>query len=140
MLCTRYSGGISQLQLKPGRIHLLPKILSSAGKQGQKTGITSGLDKQSFFHWSDSQEKHDDGFDTRVLSVHHETTTKRRMMQSLFKQSPKIQRERTGSLMQNPEIVQGSAWASLFKDYWGFCGQPQSVSSEVRTVPCCWEE
>lgn len=37
MLCTRYSGGISQLQLKPGRIHLLPKILSFAGKQGQKS-------------------------------------------------------------------------------------------------------
>lgn len=114
MLCTRYSGGISQLQLKHGRIHLLPKILSFAGKQGQKAQITSGLNKQSFFHWSDSQEKHDDdGFDTQVPSVHHETTTKRRMMQSLLKQSPKIQREHTGSLMQNPEIVQGSAWALL---------------------------
>lgn len=60
MLCTRYSGGISQLQLKPGRIHLLPKILSLAGKQGQKAWITSSLDKQSFFHGSDSQKKHDD--------------------------------------------------------------------------------
>lgn len=96
MLYTRYSGGISQLQLKPGRIHLLPKVLSLAGKQGQKAQITSGLDKQSFFHWSDSQQKHDDDvFDTRVPSVHHKTTTKRRMMPSLLKQSPKIQRERT---------------------------------------------
>lgn len=87
MLCTRYSGGISQLQLKPGRIHLLPKILSLAGKQGQKARITSSLDKQSFVHRPDSQKKHDDVFDIRVPSVHHETTVKRRMMLSLLKQS-----------------------------------------------------
>lgn len=73
------------MQMKPGRIHLLPKILSLAGKQGKKAQITSGLDKQSFFHWSDSQQKHDDDVcDTRVPSVDHKTTTKRRMMPSLL--------------------------------------------------------
>lgn len=87
---TRYYRCISQLQLKAGKINLLlPNIPSLARKQNQKERITSGLDKQSFFHWSDSKHKCYAVFNIRVPSMHHETMMKKVWCKVFLNSHPK---------------------------------------------------
>lgn len=42
-----------------------------------KKQATSGLDKQSFFHWSDSKQKCYAAFNIQVQSMHHKTMVKK---------------------------------------------------------------
>lgn len=87
---TRYYRCISQLQLKAGKINLLlPNIPSLAGKQNQKERITSGLEKQSFFHWSVSKHKCYAIFNIRVPSMHHETMMKKVWCKVFLNSHPK---------------------------------------------------